>query len=137
MEFHSYEEMLESATKNLKRVEKEEGRFKIPEVDCMVEGRKTLFRNFMEFVEVFRRDKKHLAKFLSRELASPSFFQGNILVFQSVISKEKIKKKIEDYLKTFVYCRECKSPDTKLVKEKRFYYIKCEACGAKTYVKKI
>ena len=37
-------------------------------------------------------------------------------------------------MKEFVYCKECGKPDTKLIKDERKYYIKCEACGAKRYV---
>ncbi|MEM2273205.1 MAG: hypothetical protein QXX56_03185, partial [Candidatus Bathyarchaeia archaeon] len=37
----------------------------------------------------------------------------------------------------FVNCPICKRPDTKIIKEKRFNFLVCEACGAKSPVRRI
>ncbi|MHA1988975.1 MAG: translation initiation factor IF-2 subunit beta, partial [Promethearchaeota archaeon] len=51
--------------------------------------------------------------------------------------KDIIQKKIESYVKEYVLCKECGKPDTKLIKEGRITFLKCEACGAKSSVKSI
>jgi len=96
-----------------------------------IHGRKTLIRNFEEIANILRRDKKHISKFLFRELAAPGYEQSGMLVLQSKIPKTVIQKKIEKYVKEYVLCKVCGQPDTKIVKERRISFIKCEACGAR------
>jgi len=48
-----------------------------------------------------------------------------------------VEKKIDAYIKEFVYCKECKRPDTHIEKEGRIIFLKCEACGAKEYLRRI
>jgi len=132
-----YEEMLKRAMNKLpKKIETKE-RFEIPQVVCEVAGNKSILKNFGEILTVLRRDANHLCKFISRELATSCVLQGSNLVLQGKVSKEILQKKIEDYTKEFVFCKECKKPDTRLVKEGRINFIKCEACGAKYPVRSI
>lgn len=132
-----YEELLKKAMERLpKNVEKRE-RFEVPKVVCEVSGSKTVLRNFGEILAVLRRDPSHLAKYLSKELATAGSVQGNLLTFQGKISREILQRKTDDYVKEFVYCKECGKPDTKLVKEDRIYFLVCEACGARHPVRSI
>jgi len=120
-----YEEMLKRAIEKLpKNVEKK--RFQIPLVACEISGSRTVLKNFSEILNILRRDAAHLSKYLSKELATASSVQGQILVFQGNIPRER-----NEYVKEFVFCKQCKEPDTKLEKEDRFVFIKCEACGAR------
>ena len=126
-----YEELLKKAMERLpKNVEKKE-RFEVPKIVCEVSGSKTVLRNFGEMLVVLRRDPSHLAKYLSKELATAGSVQGNLLTFQGKISREMLQRKTDDYVKEFVYCKECGKPDTKIVKEDRIYFLVCEACGAR------
>lgn len=132
-----YKELLKRAMEKLpKNVEKKE-RFEVPKIFCEVSGNKTVFKNFGEILAVLRRDSNHLAKYLSKELATSGSVQGNILIFQGRVSREILQKKFDDYIKEFVYCKECKEPDTKLIKEDRIYFLVCEACGARHPVRSI
>lgn len=127
----NYEELLKRAMEKLpKRVENKE-RFQMPEIIIEISGPKTIIKNFGEIISVLRRDGNHLAKYLGRELATADIIQGSSLIFQGRLSREILQKKINDYVKEFVYCKECGEPDTKLVKEERIVFVKCEACGAK------
>jgi translation initiation factor 2 subunit 2 len=119
-----------------KTVEKKE-RFEIPKVICEISGNKTVLKNFSDIIAILRRDSNHLIKFLSKELATSGSIQNGVLIFQGKIPLEILQKKINDYVKEFVYCKECGEPDTKLVKEKRIYFLICEACGAKHPVRSI
>ena len=40
-----------------------------------------------------------------------------------------------EYLKDYVECPTCQSPDTKVEKENRISFLICEACGAKSTIK--
>ena len=51
------------------------------------------------------------------------------------ISANRINEKISQYVKEYVLCPECGKPDTRLMKEDKFIFIKCSACGAKKPVK--
>lgn len=133
----NYEEMLEKAIKELPKEIKTKQRFEIPQAVCEIVGNKTVLRNFGEILVTLRRDANHLSKFLLKELATAGSVENNTLVFQGRISREIIQRKIEDYVKRFVICKECKNPDTKLVKEDRITIMKCEACGARSAVESI
>lgn len=132
-----YESLLNKAYEKLPKKMETAERFKVPEVELEVVGPKTVFKNFAQFTTMMRREPNHFAKFLSRELAVPNTIQTNTLVFQGKVGREIVKKKIEDYMKEFVYCKECGEPDTKLVKEGKVMYIICEACGAKHPVRSL
>ena len=112
-------------------------RFKIPQAVCEIYGNKTLIKNFNDIVNGLRRDSHHLSKYLFKELAVPGNIEGNILILQTKVSSEMLQKKIEDYVKEFVYCKVCSEPDTKIIKEGRTSFMKCDACGAKSHVKTI
>lgn len=126
-----YEKLLERAYEKLPEGVEERKRFEIPSVVTEIQGNKTLVKNFSEILAVLRRNSRHLSRFLFKELATPGSVQGNILILQRKVSGQMIQGKIKDYVKEFVYCKECKKPDTKLVKEDRITFLKCEACGAK------
>jgi translation initiation factor 2 subunit 2 len=48
-----------------------------------------------------------------------------------------VDKKIELYAKEYVLCPECGKPDTKFLREDRFLFLRCEACGWKHPIKKV
>jgi len=126
-----YESLLNKVYEKLPKKNETADRFKVPAAELEIVGPKTVFKNFSQIVTILRRDANHLAKFLSRELAVPNSIQGNNLLFQGKIGREILQKKLENYIKEFVYCKECHEPDTKLVKEGKIVYMVCEACGAK------
>jgi translation initiation factor 2 subunit 2 len=132
-----YEDLLNKAYEKIPKKSETADRFKVPTVEIETVGPKTVFKNFSQIILVLRRDANHLAKFLSRELAVPNSVQGNNLLFQGKVGKDILQKKLDDYIKEFVYCKECHEPDTKLVKEGRILYMVCEACGAKHPVRSI
>jgi len=132
-----YEGLLKKAMEKLPKKSEEKKRFILPQVICEVSGTKTFFRNFGEIANSLRRDTTHLSKYLFKELATPGSIQGNILIFQRKVSKEMLEEKLNDYLKGFVYCKECGEPDTKLIKEDKIFFIKCEACGARYPIRPI
>lgn len=127
-----YEESLKKARKELpKTVSANKERFQIPTVTGHVEGNKTIVTNFIEICKIFSREPEQLLKYLQKELATPAAIDGQRLIFGRKLYSSFINQKIEQFAKNFVLCRECGKPDTKLIKEDRFLFLKCTACGAR------
>ena len=129
-----YEELLEIAYKKVKPIQASE-RFEIPQAEGMIEGNKTIITNFLQIASSLRRKPEHLLKFLQRELASPGTIEGDRLVLIKKVPSAKINEKIKAYAEEFVLCRECKKPDTELIKQEEFMFVHCMACGAKHSVR--
>ena len=89
------------------------------------------FRYFKEIVDHIRRTPEHLQKFLLKELAAKGNMEGDRLVLNSKISSKKINPKIEQYVEEFVICKECRKPDTEIMKDGKMSVLHCLACGAK------
>jgi len=130
-----YKELLKKAMEKMPKKVPVADRFQIPQVVSEIQGPRTIVRNFNEIVQVLRRESAHFAKYLTKELAVPGNIQGNLFILQGKFSREILQKKVENYVKGFVYCKVCGEPDTKLIKENRFLFMKCEACGAKSPAK--
>jgi len=126
-----YEKLLNEAYKKVKKPEGSGERFEIPKIEGHFEGKKTILTNFSQIASYIRRSPEHLQKFLLKELAASGQREGDRLVLNNKIPREKINQKIEQYVKEFVLCKECGKPDTELIKHDRLAFINCLACGAK------
>jgi translation initiation factor 2 subunit 2 len=133
----SYEEMLKKVMARLPAKVKERKRFEVPRIEASVMGDKTIVGNFKELLSILNRDAQHLAKFLAKQLATASWIQGSRLVLQGRLRSELIQGKFEEYVEKYVLCKECGNPDTKLVKERRITFMRCEACGCRYPVAKL
>lgn len=122
--------MLKRARDRLPDLNKESSRFEIPSADVQP-GRQSIVRNFSDIAKALRREPKHLAKFLFKELAVPGSARGSELLLQGKFNSYAINQKISEYAKEFVLCHECGKPDTSVNKEGRIVMMKCEACGAR------
>jgi translation initiation factor 2 subunit 2 len=132
---NDYEKLLTEAYKDLKPIEHNGERFEIPRIEGHVEGTKTILTNLQQIASTLRRKQEHLLKFLLKELATSGKIQGNRVILQRKIPSSKINEKIHDYTNEFVICKECKKPDTELIKQDRLTFIHCLACGAKHSVR--
>ena len=127
--------MLKRVIQNIPEDVKKHERFSIPKVRGHIQGNKTLLTNFNQIAETLRRPSEHILKFILRELATPGNIKNNIVVIGAKIPASRINEKIEKYAEEYVICKECNKPDTKLMKEGSFLFMKCTACGAKHSVK--
>jgi len=127
----TYEEMLNDAYTKIKKTEGNGERFEIPKIEGRFEGKKTILTNFAQIVSHLRRTPEHFQKFLLKELATPGQRDGDRLVLNNKVPSAKINQKVEEYVNEFVLCKECKKPDTQLLREDRVTFIHCLACGAK------
>ncbi|MFB5630563.1 MAG: translation initiation factor IF-2 subunit beta [Nitrosopumilaceae archaeon] len=131
-----YEKLLKRIQGNLNETKKgTEKRFELPTVDVMWEGQKTFLRNFLDFPKVLRRDPEKILQYLSKEFAVPAERMGEKAIFIGKRDPEDFSRLFKIYFKDYVECPTCKSPDTKIEKEKRISFLICEACGAKSPLK--
>lgn len=126
-----YEKLLKEAFEKVKHHEGDGERFEIPKISGHFEGKKTILTNFSQISEHIRRKPEHFQKYLLKELAVSGQIEGERLVLNMKVPSAKINQKVEEYVKEFVLCKECKKPDTELLKEDRLSFINCLACGAK------
>ncbi|UCG45210.1 MAG: translation initiation factor IF-2 subunit beta [Candidatus Bathyarchaeota archaeon] len=132
-----YEEMLKRARSQLPSGSLKHKRFEIPRPRCHVVGMRTVFRNYKETCDVLNRDAHHLLKFLSREMATAGTTDKSRVVFQGKFSYDTFERLLKRYVDEFVTCPVCKSPDTKIVREKRLCFLICEACGARSSARSV
>lgn len=126
-----YEKLLEEAYGKVKIIEGNGERFEIPKIEGRFEGKKTILTNFFQVASHLRREPEHFQKFLLKQLATSGQREGDRLILNNKIPSAKINTKIEDYVNEFVLCKECKKPDTEIIKEGKITFVHCLACGAK------
>ncbi|MBS3085702.1 translation initiation factor IF-2 subunit beta [Candidatus Pacearchaeota archaeon] len=126
-----YEKLLDEAYKQVKKIDTSNNRFEIPKAEGHFEGKKTVITNFSQIVSYLRRKPEHFQKFILKELAAAGQLEGDRLILNITVPSSKINQKIEEYVKEFVLCKECRKPDTELTKHDRITFIHCLACGAK------
>jgi len=130
----NYNELLNKAYEEVKPIKHSE-RFEIPKIEGHLQGNKTILTNLQQIATQLRREPEHLLKFLLKELATSGTFKENRTILQTKNSSKKVNEKIQDYANEFVICKECKKPDTELIKDKKFIFLHCLACGAKYSVR--
>lgn len=129
-----YREMLERAYAELPQQVATYERFTLPRPDVRRAGRRTLIRNFKEICDELRREPEHVLKFLSGEMATLATFDGTRVVLQGRFGYDTVRNLLEIYTEKYVVCPVCKRPDTRVVREKRLWFLQCEACGARSSI---
>jgi|TARA_B110000014_G_C20031855_1_gene535868 translation initiation factor 2 subunit 2 len=130
-----YEKLLKRIEKNISKKSDSVNRFELPLVDVTWEGKKTILRNFIDFPKALRRDPTIILQYLAKEFAVPVERVGDKVIFVGRRDPEDFKRLFEIYLKDYIECQTCKSPDTKVEREHRISFLICEACGAKSTIK--
>ncbi len=129
-----YAKLLERAYSNLPKGVGTGERFEIPRVVGIRMGRRTIMQNFGEISSKINRDPHHLLKFLSRELATAASLDGARAIFQGRFDVGTVTRLLNIYAQRYVICPICNRPDTKIEKEGRYLFLRCEACGAKSSI---
>lgn len=132
----TYEKLLKEAYEKLPDIQSERSRFEIPKVRGHMQGNKTIISNFFQISATLRRKPEHIIKYLTKELATPATVKKTYIIFGTKIPASRINDKIEKYAEEYVLCKECSKPDTKLIKEDKYLFVKCLACGSRRSVNK-
>ena len=131
-----YESLLKRLQDKLgNTAKKAKGRLEIPTPQIIWVGKNTIFRNFMEFPKALRRDPEKFLLYLNKELASAGYIAGERVIFLGRKTPSSFQALIDRYVKDYVVCPVCGSPDTRTEKNKKVGFLICEACGAKSSIK--
>jgi translation initiation factor 2 subunit 2 len=141
---YTYDELLKRVfdimrEKNPDMVAGEKKRFvmKPPQV-VRVGTKKSSFSNFAEICKMLHRQPKHLLAFLLAELGTSGSLDGNSqLIIKGRFQQKQIESVLRGYIKEYVTCHTCRSPETILQKDTRLYFLQCETCGSRCSVTSI
>merc|ERR1712018_504515 len=98
-----------------------------------VGSKKTAFANFSEIAKMLHRQPKHLLAFLFAELGTSGACDGNNqLVMKGEFQQKHIENVLRRYIKEYVTCHTCRSPDTILNKETRLFFLQCMTCHSRS-----
>ncbi|KAG5872918.1 hypothetical protein JTB14_031076 [Gonioctena quinquepunctata] len=101
-------------------------------------AKKTSFANFTEICKMLHRQPKHLLDFLLAELGTSGSVDGNNqLIIKGRFQQKQIENVLRRYIKEYVTCHTCRSPDTILQKDTRLFFLQCETCGSRCSVASI
>jgi translation initiation factor 2 subunit 2 len=141
---YTYEELLNRVfdimrEKNPDMVAGEKKRFVMKPPQVMRVGtKKTSFSNFSDISRMLHRQPKHLLAFLLAELGTSGSIDGNNqLIIKGRFQQKQIENVLRRYIKEYVTCHTCKSPETILQKDTRLYFLQCETCGSRCSVASI
>jgi translation initiation factor 2 subunit 2 len=127
-----YTKLLDSAMERIPKRTSSGERFELPRIQGVRIGSRTIIQNFKEIADRMNRDPLHLLKFLSKELATAATTDGARAIFQGVFKVESINRLLDIYTQRYVICPVCKRPDTKMDRQERYFFLVCEACGARS-----
>jgi len=141
---YMYSELLERVfdimrAKNPHMVLGEKRRFvmKPPQV-IKVGAKKSAFINFLEICKMMHRPSDHVLGYLLAELGTQGTLDGsNALVLKGKFLQKQMESVLRRYIREYVTCHTCKSPDTILSRENRLFFLTCETCGARQSVTSI
>lgn len=84
------------------------------------------------------RQPKHVQAFLLAELGtSGSVDANNQLIIKGRFQAKQIESVLKKYIKEYVSCQTCRSPETILQKDTRLFFLQCETCGSRRSVASI
>ncbi len=131
-----YEKLLSRLQRNVSSTNRREAsRLEVPVPQVIWIGQLTIFRNFMEFPKALRREPDKLLLYLNKELASAGYIAGDRVIFLGRKEPSSFGALIDRYVKDYVICPVCGSPDTRTEKIKKLGFLLCEACGARSSIK--
>eukprot|EP01134_Creolimax_fragrantissima_P005047 CFRG5047T1 len=97
--------------------------------------RRTGFVNFVEICKQLHRLPDHVMAYALSELGTTGSVDGdNKLVIKGRFQQKQIENVLRSYIREYVSCHTCRSPDTILTKDNRLFFLQCESCGAQCSV---
>ncbi len=128
---YDYEKLLETARKKMPEIRLDDTRFEPPTLEVVIVGNRTIIKNFVQAAKKLGREPEFMFKYFAGELGTSGSLVENRAEFTGRFDERKVNKKLESFMKGYVYCSECGKPDTVLVKEGGTLMVKCQACGAR------
>jgi len=129
-----YQKLLDRALEKIPKKKVSGERFELPAPQITSTKTRTWIANFREICNYLNRDPHHVLKFMTRELATAAAVEESRAIFKGKFGSESIRRLLDIYVGRYVICPICGRPDTKIVKENRFLFLDCEACGARSSI---
>lgn len=138
---YSYDELLtrvfniiREKNPNVNESEKIKLTLKPPQV-ARIGTKRTSFSNFGEICKSLKRQEKHLHQYLLAELGTNGSIDANsALIIKGRFQQKQIENVLRSYIKEYVICKTCRSPDTSLQKEERLSVLMCNNCRSRYFV---
>ena len=91
---------------------------------CREGTKKTVWVNFPEMCRSMHRPGDHVLQYVLAELGAQGSVDGaGRLVIRGRFQPKQIENVVRHYITEYVTCRTCRSPDTRLSKENRLYFL--------------
>jgi len=132
-----YDLMLERAMNKIPPMALRHERFEIPKISSFIEGSRTIIKNLGDIANSLHRPQEEIFTFLLKELASRGDIEKGRAIIERPMKDEMINDKIKKYTNEFVLCKECGKPDTKIETIEGHIALRCMACGAWRFIRKI
>lgn len=125
---YSPEYLTKRAFSILNSRDKKKKTFIPPEITC--KDKKTYVLNFGQFCNSTNRNKESVRKYLEKEVNYQCSLNADetVLKIDTQIKAVEVKNILTNFIKQYVLCPECKSPDTSIEKKNRISYITCKKC---------
>jgi len=135
---YSYEELI-ARLFGLIRKPEERTTVKIKPPIVYKEGTtRTAWENFPQICTSINRQPDHVLQFVLAEVASTGSIDMNgRLLIRGRFQQKHVERILRHYILEYVQCHTCKSLETKLHKENRLVFMKCDTCGSTRSVAQI
>lgn len=133
----NYDALLDKAYKQLDSIKQETQRFVVPELENLVQGRRTILKGINGIAKTLERDPQHILKYFVKETGVPATYADGNVILNGAINSFKVKQIYERYVDEFVFCKQCKKPETRIITERGVLLLKCDVCGAMNPVRKL
>jgi len=98
-----------------------------------VGSKKVAWVNFAEICELMKRPPDHVTQFVLAEFGTEGSIAGDgQLILKGAYKDKHAESLLRKYIKEFVTCEMCKSPNTSLARDNstRLHVVSCGNCGA-------
>lgn len=97
--------------------------------------KKTIWVNFPEICKIMNRSPEHVLSFLLAEVGTTGSIDGSgRFVIKGRFQPKHIENILRRYIREYVKCLTCESPETTLKRENRLLFMICGVCGSKRTV---
>ncbi len=132
-----YGKMVDRLYMSLPKEALQKERFELMPAESIIEGNKTIVRNFSQIAKQVRREEQHIAKFLTKELGAQINVEEGRLIINTRFSNHQVNRAFLAYTKQYVLCSVCGKPDTHFEERQGVKVLICSACGAQNAIKKL
>ena len=128
-----FENMLDEIYNNLEI--KKKNKLILPNIEVNITTTNTYWTNIKKLLKTIKRGPDHFVQIMNKELVETNWktaSKSDGIVMIGKVKKEQLTKFTQNYIRTYVLCKVCKSHNTILQKNPtiRKYQLKCNNCNS-------